>query len=435
MASKAFFDPLVLLRVAPVLTSTMAMRFSHDQWLFLENFLVPAHREKANDIVPSYFKTFFMKGIWEIGVLYTLTTATGISNIYSRPGGAWKWYAAGTALAFSHMAFVPFVMYKVKGLFDDEPKGQGNKFLPFNETNISPLLNTSDMYLTNINTCFEPPSPVLKPRIMGGQTWTDEPDKGATTHKVGKRVVRGSQQPSKRSSSIWEAYVARRSLSSSPLISPTPNSHLRLILITIAIPYPPTLERYSRIPNMQLLLAGFALVALAASAVINRRFEGPYLISITGKTNSSIKGYVKACDAGAAQHGLCYDEPPQAPEKSPYHQFLYSAPRNKDLMSGFLLYGLPVTGPDGDDSFHSAVQMEQGLGSNVNRAVIPIGLDKPTNFFVDENDPEGKIYITGLIDDRHWNQTEPERYGEFYNAANFHLCWQWIGFHWYYSVA
>ncbi|KAI0867593.1 hypothetical protein GGS24DRAFT_507661 [Hypoxylon argillaceum] len=129
MASKAFFDPLVLLRVAPVLTSTMAMRFSHDQWLFLENFLVPDHRERANEIVPSYFKAFFRKGIWEIGILYSLTTATGISNIYSRQGGAWKWYAAGTALAFFHMAFAPFVMYKIKGLCEDEPKGQGNKLL------------------------------------------------------------------------------------------------------------------------------------------------------------------------------------------------------------------------------------------------------------------------------------------------------------------
>ncbi|KAI1183519.1 hypothetical protein F5B17DRAFT_443378 [Nemania serpens] len=129
MASKAFFDPLVLLRVAPVLTSTMAMRFSHDQWLFLENFLVPEHRDKVNAIVPSYFKTFFAKGVWDIGILYTLTTATGISNVASKHGGAWEWYAAGTALAFLHMAFVPFIMYKVKGLIDDEPKGQGNTLL------------------------------------------------------------------------------------------------------------------------------------------------------------------------------------------------------------------------------------------------------------------------------------------------------------------
>ncbi|KAI1820453.1 hypothetical protein F4861DRAFT_522936 [Xylaria intraflava] len=109
MASKLFFDPLVLLRLTPVVTSTMAMRFSHDQWLFLENFLEPEHREAANPIVPSYFKTFFMKGIWDIGILYTLTAATGISNFYAKPNRAWKWYAAGTALALFHMAFAPLI--------------------------------------------------------------------------------------------------------------------------------------------------------------------------------------------------------------------------------------------------------------------------------------------------------------------------------------
>ncbi|KAI1172858.1 hypothetical protein F4777DRAFT_486601 [Nemania sp. FL0916] len=129
MASRAFFDPLVLLRVAPVLTSTMALRFSHDQWLFLENFLVPEHCVKANEIVPSYFKTFFLKGIWDIGILYTLTTTTGIGNLYSGSSNAWRWYAAGTALAVSHMAFAPFIMDKIKGLSDDKPKGQGNRLL------------------------------------------------------------------------------------------------------------------------------------------------------------------------------------------------------------------------------------------------------------------------------------------------------------------
>ncbi|KAI1110683.1 hypothetical protein F5Y14DRAFT_343760 [Nemania sp. NC0429] len=129
MASKAFFDPLLLLRVAPVLTSTMAMRFSHDQWLFLDNFLDSEHREKVNAIVPSYFKTFFMKGIWDIGILYTLTTATGFTNAASKSNGAWEWYAAGTTFALLHMTFVPFIMYKVKGLVDDEPKGRGNETL------------------------------------------------------------------------------------------------------------------------------------------------------------------------------------------------------------------------------------------------------------------------------------------------------------------
>ncbi|KAJ3579660.1 hypothetical protein NPX13_g902 [Xylaria arbuscula] len=111
MASGAFFDPVVVMRVAPVLTSTLAMRFSHDQWFFLSTFnkVPPEHRAKTNEIIPSYFTSFFMKGIWDIGVFYSLTPTWGVFNFYSRPNGAWKWYAAGTAFAVLHLAFAPLV--------------------------------------------------------------------------------------------------------------------------------------------------------------------------------------------------------------------------------------------------------------------------------------------------------------------------------------
>ncbi|KAI1329900.1 hypothetical protein F5Y16DRAFT_364313 [Xylariaceae sp. FL0255] len=125
MASKAFFDPVVALRLAPVVTSCMAMRFSHDQWSFLSVFLSPENREKTNNIIPSYFKTFFAQGVKEIGALYTLTTGLGIYNFYARPNDAWKLYAAGTALAVFHMAFAPLIIPSIKALHDDEPKGQG----------------------------------------------------------------------------------------------------------------------------------------------------------------------------------------------------------------------------------------------------------------------------------------------------------------------
>ncbi|KAI0203389.1 hypothetical protein F4808DRAFT_418581 [Astrocystis sublimbata] len=143
MASKAFFDPVALLRVAPVLTATMAMRYSHDQYFFLSTFLSPsvrAHTDTTRSIIPAYFRAFFLRGIWDIGALYTLTTATGLANLLGvnqrfgfglnlssvRDSVAWRWYAAGTALAVGHMAFVPFVMYKVQALFDDKPKGQAD---------------------------------------------------------------------------------------------------------------------------------------------------------------------------------------------------------------------------------------------------------------------------------------------------------------------
>lgn len=107
MASKAFFDPIVLLRAAPLVSSTTALWFSVDQFTFLNNFLRPEHRDEANSLVPSYFKGFFPGGLARILLIYSISITTGAVNFRAKPNGAWRWYAAGTALAALHFAFVP----------------------------------------------------------------------------------------------------------------------------------------------------------------------------------------------------------------------------------------------------------------------------------------------------------------------------------------
>ncbi|KAK6073401.1 hypothetical protein SCUP234_08740 [Seiridium cupressi] len=129
MASKAFFDPIVLLRAAPLVTSTSALWFSLDQYTFLNNFLRPEHHEKANELVPSYFKTFFPGGAAHIFLLYGISISTGAANFWGKPNGAWRWYAAGTALAATHFAFVPKIMWVIQSLCEDQYKGQGNREL------------------------------------------------------------------------------------------------------------------------------------------------------------------------------------------------------------------------------------------------------------------------------------------------------------------
>ncbi|KAJ1326889.1 hypothetical protein MN608_08337 [Microdochium nivale] len=139
MASGLFFDPTVLVRVAPLVTSTMAMRFSHDQYFMLRALLADGHRNRANDLVPSYFRTFFTAGIWDIATLFTFSTAAGLANVFGVSSGmlavgaaapsSRNWYIAGTALVVLHMAFVPKIMWPVDALLKDEPKGQGNENL------------------------------------------------------------------------------------------------------------------------------------------------------------------------------------------------------------------------------------------------------------------------------------------------------------------
>lgn len=107
MASGAFFDPITLLRAAPLVSSTAALCFSYDQYLFLNNFLRPEHRDEANSLVPSYFATFFMRGLPQLLMFYGVSIGAGAANIWGKPNGASRWFAAGTALAFAHFAFVP----------------------------------------------------------------------------------------------------------------------------------------------------------------------------------------------------------------------------------------------------------------------------------------------------------------------------------------
>ncbi|KAK6957178.1 hypothetical protein Daesc_002464 [Daldinia eschscholtzii] len=127
MASGLFFDPLTLLRVAPLVTSTASIVIAGDSDLFLSALIsLKQHRTKVNEIGPRYFETFFWKGLPYIFLTYGLSVTCGLVNSYSRwHAVSWKWYAAGSLLAFSHFAFVPKIMWKVKDAIDakEDPNG------------------------------------------------------------------------------------------------------------------------------------------------------------------------------------------------------------------------------------------------------------------------------------------------------------------------
>ncbi|KAI2607978.1 hypothetical protein GGR54DRAFT_390604 [Hypoxylon sp. NC1633] len=129
MASRQFFDPLTLLRVAPLITSTASVIIAVDSHIFLSSLVgLRQQRPKINEIVPRYFEAFFWKALPAIFVTFGLSIAFGVTNAYSRPSPAsWAWYAGGSALALTHFAFVPRIMWHVKGAIDakEEPHGAG----------------------------------------------------------------------------------------------------------------------------------------------------------------------------------------------------------------------------------------------------------------------------------------------------------------------
>ncbi|KAI6082921.1 hypothetical protein F4821DRAFT_245764 [Hypoxylon rubiginosum] len=121
MALGQFFDPLTLLRVAPLVTSTASLVVAGDSHLFLSSFisLAPQQRQQVNQLAPRYFEAFFWRGLPVIFVSYGLSIALGAANAYSlRPSHPWAWYAGGSVLALAHFAFVPKIAVKVRDAID-----------------------------------------------------------------------------------------------------------------------------------------------------------------------------------------------------------------------------------------------------------------------------------------------------------------------------
>ncbi|KAI1649264.1 uncharacterized protein F4817DRAFT_331106 [Daldinia loculata] len=129
MAPGLFFDPLTLLRVAPLVTSTASIVIAGDSHIFLNALVsLKQQRGKVNEVAPRYFETFFWNALPSIFITYGLSITFGLVNFYSRfHAASWNWYAAGSALAFAHFAFVPKIMWKVKDAIDakEDPNGGG----------------------------------------------------------------------------------------------------------------------------------------------------------------------------------------------------------------------------------------------------------------------------------------------------------------------
>ncbi|KAH8817003.1 hypothetical protein F5884DRAFT_778171 [Xylogone sp. PMI_703] len=126
MASGKVYNPLALLRIAPLVSSTCSLWFALDQHFFLSIFNKPVHRSKSNDLLPSYFTFFFHNGVVRVIVLIAASIGTALGNIYNGPGssqGPRQWYIAGAALTASHLLFVPAVGPRIQAIIHDRSRG------------------------------------------------------------------------------------------------------------------------------------------------------------------------------------------------------------------------------------------------------------------------------------------------------------------------
>ncbi|DAA73159.1 TPA_exp: hypothetical protein A8136_5084 [Trichophyton benhamiae CBS 112371] len=123
--------PRMLMRIAPLVTSTCSLWYSFDQDFLMGVFLNPNHRAQSNSLLPSSFRSFFRSGLVRVVGLLGLTLLSGGYNAFiDKPGReTLYWYTTGTLLAASHLIFVPFAAPKVQAIIEDRPQGRPNSDL------------------------------------------------------------------------------------------------------------------------------------------------------------------------------------------------------------------------------------------------------------------------------------------------------------------
>lgn len=126
MASGLLFDPLKLLRLAPLITSTATLMYAHDQHLFFGAWTHESYRKEANTFLPRWFKICLQRAIAIIFTFYPITMILAGANIFlGDPANqkATNFYYSGLAFTFGHFLFGKWAMRLLGAIENDESKG------------------------------------------------------------------------------------------------------------------------------------------------------------------------------------------------------------------------------------------------------------------------------------------------------------------------
>lgn len=134
MASRQFFDPVVLLRITPLITASTTLSYCWAQNVFISIFTRERNREKSNSLLPTYVEDWFYGYTGQLIAIYTATALTAGVNPYHEYRSiaaldSARWYAAGAILSVAHFAFVPAVAWKFAAITNHETKGNSVKVL------------------------------------------------------------------------------------------------------------------------------------------------------------------------------------------------------------------------------------------------------------------------------------------------------------------
>lgn len=118
-------EPQTALLLTPLVSSTCTLLLGFEQHAFLEPFPRRILYRRSNDLLPSYMKILFPRGLSQVATFLGVTTSSALGALCASrrlldSRGSARWYAATAALACSHLLFVPLVAPKLKAIIDDD---------------------------------------------------------------------------------------------------------------------------------------------------------------------------------------------------------------------------------------------------------------------------------------------------------------------------
>ncbi|KAL4897745.1 putative integral membrane protein [Aspergillus ambiguus] len=124
MASGLVFDPIRLLRVAPLASSTASLIYATTELIVNNGLLQPEIRPASNRILPRWYSYMFHRGIWIVVGLNMTTVWSSIASLWldsrrsnARPSSPFYW--VGLAGAVGHLLFVPWVATPIQNMVED----------------------------------------------------------------------------------------------------------------------------------------------------------------------------------------------------------------------------------------------------------------------------------------------------------------------------
>lgn len=118
--------PLTLLRLIPLITSTVSLMWAADEYMFLVSWLPESYRDQAQALLPLWFATWGRMATYVLFGSFSISIGSAIANIrtFTEASPASKWYWAGLFFVVEHFAYGP----KAVGLLAaiKKPAPQGN---------------------------------------------------------------------------------------------------------------------------------------------------------------------------------------------------------------------------------------------------------------------------------------------------------------------